>query len=245
VKNKKSKRQSGFSLIELLVVVLLLSIVVAAIFSQIERAQTRYQAEDQRLDLTQQEREFIDQFTRDIHQAGYPTAASYGNVLDVSSPNVAAGLWYLSPTDLKMEGDMDGDGIIESVIYHYDDGSSWTGVGPNPCPCLERSSVAKKTVNAWPWNQTAPQYYTQVQNVIAVSTPPAFFKAYDAKGSEVDVTTPLQLGSGAAVDAASQKALQTIKAVRITFTVQGKNNDPDAHKSIQVTMTGMARLPNN
>lgn len=231
---------------ELLVVVLLLSIVVGAIFSQIEKAQTRYQAEGQRLDLTQQEREFIDQFTRDIHQAGYPTAASYGNVLDVSSPKVAAGLWYLSPTDLKMEGDMDGDGTIESVIYHYDDGSSWApGAGPNPCPCLERSSVAKKTVNAWPWNQTAPQYYTQVQNVIPVSAPAAFFRAYDAKGSEVDVTTPLQLGSGGAVDAASQKALQTIKAVRITFTVQARNNDLDAHKSIQVTMTGMARLPNN
>ena len=240
----KAKSESGFSLIELLMVVLLLSIVVGATFVQIERAQTRYQAEGQKLDMTQQEREFIDQFTRDLHQAGYPTAASYGNQFDVSSPNVAAGLWYISPTDLKMEGDMDGDGVIESVVYHYDDGSSWGGPGPNPCPCLKRSSVPKSSSNAWPWNQAAPQYYTQVQNVIPIGASAAFFQAYRNDGTIVSLTTPIQLGSGSAMDPASQKALQTIKGIRLTFTVQGKTNDADLHKSIQVTMTGMARLPN-
>jgi hypothetical protein len=39
--------------------------------------------------------------------------------------------------------------------------------------------------------------------------------------------------------------MRTIKGVRITFTLQGKGRDDDAHKSIQVTMTGMALLPNN
>ena len=70
---KKRANQNGFTLIELLMVVLLLSIVVGAVFSQIERAQVRYKVEDQRTDLTQQEREFIDQFTRDLHQTGYPS----------------------------------------------------------------------------------------------------------------------------------------------------------------------------
>ncbi|HEX4603070.1 MAG TPA: prepilin-type N-terminal cleavage/methylation domain-containing protein, partial [Candidatus Angelobacter sp.] len=60
----KSRRTAGFSLLELLMVVFLLTIVVGALFSQIERAQVRYRVEDQKLDLTQQEREFIDQFTR-------------------------------------------------------------------------------------------------------------------------------------------------------------------------------------
>jgi len=239
------KMQRGFSLLELLMVVLLLSVVVGATFSQIGKAQTRYQAEGQKLDLTQQQREFIDQFTRDLHQTGYPTAAEYGNTLDVSSPNVAAGLWYISPTDVKMEGDVDGDGKIESVIYHYNDGSTWAGPGPNPCPCLQRSSVAKSTTAAWPWNQAAPQYYTEVQNVIPVGASAAFFQAYDENGNIVSLSTPIVLGSGSAVDANSQKALQTIKGIRLTFTVQGVVNDSDNHKSIQVTMTGMARLPNN
>jgi prepilin-type N-terminal cleavage/methylation domain-containing protein len=242
---KQSGLQRGFSLLEMMMVVLLLSVVVGATFSQINKAQTRYQAEGQKLDLTQQEREFVDQFTRDLHQAGYPTAASYGNNFDVSSPRVAAGLWYISPTDVKMEGDIDGDGTIESVIYHYNDGSTWAGPGTNPCPCLQRSSVPKSAVNAWPWNQAAPQYYTQVQNVIPVGATAAFFQAYDANGNIVSLAAPIQLGSGGAVDANAQKALQTIKGVRLTFTVQGQVNDSDIHKSIQVTMTGMARLPNN
>lgn len=240
---KQSRSQSGFSLLELLIVLLLLSIVVGATFSQINRAQTRYQAEGQKLDLTQQERDFVDQFTRDLHQAGYPAAESYGNTLDVSSAQVAAGVWYISPTDVKMEGDVDGDGTIESISYHYNDGSTWAGPGANPCPCLQRSSVPK--VAGWPWSQAAPQYYTQVQDVIPVGGAAAFFQAYDLNGNIVPLATPIQLGSGGAVDANSQKALQTIKAVRLTFTVQAPIKDSDAHKSIQVTMTGMARLPNN
>ena len=59
------------------------------------------------------------------------------------------------------------------------------------------------------------------------------------------LATPLVLGSGTTINSASQTLLQTIKAVRITLTVQGKIRDPEVHNSVQVTMTGMARLPNN
>ena len=97
---KKNKSQNGFSLIELLVVVFLLSILVGAIFSQIDKAQIRYRVEDQKLDLTQQERDFIDQFTRDLHQAGYPSTTQYGGRFDLSSKQTAAGIWKISPTDL-------------------------------------------------------------------------------------------------------------------------------------------------
>jgi prepilin-type N-terminal cleavage/methylation domain-containing protein len=45
--NSKQAGQRGFTLIELMMVVLLLSIVVGAVFSQIERAQVRYRVEDQ------------------------------------------------------------------------------------------------------------------------------------------------------------------------------------------------------
>src|SRR4051812_42466886 len=85
----KIKKQKGFSLIELLMVALLLSIVVGAIFSQINRAQVRYRVEDQKMDLTQTQREFIDQFTRDMHQAGYPGGKMYAP--GVANANAVAG----------------------------------------------------------------------------------------------------------------------------------------------------------
>ena len=242
----QAKHARGFSLIELLVVVFLLTIIVGAVFSQIERAQIRYKVEDQKVDLTQQERDFIDQFTRDLHQAGYPTPTMYGNRADrqYDSKLVAVGLWSISQNGLNLEGDMDGNGIVDEVSYQYYDGvnPAWTGKGPNPCPCIRRSSSAKRDVTL-PWAQPAPQYFTEVQNLIAVPGHP-FFQAYDQNGQLVDLTTPITLSSTALNDPTFDK-MRTIKGVRITFTLQGKGRDDDAHKSIQVTMTGMALLPNN
>jgi prepilin-type N-terminal cleavage/methylation domain-containing protein len=219
-KNKKYLQQRGFTLIELLIVVLLLSIVVGAVFSQIDRAQVRYRVEDQKVDLTQQEREFIDQFTRDLHQAGYPSAAMYGGV--GTANQIALGLISLSSNDIVIEGDVDGDGAVDTVEYSYFDGSGWTGSAPNPCPCIRRSQVPKGTAS------TAATTFTQVQNVVGTS----FFTAFDAKGNTI--TLP-----------ASASDLAQIKTVQITMTTQGAAQDSDAHNSIQVTMTGMARLVNN
>jgi prepilin-type N-terminal cleavage/methylation domain-containing protein len=244
--NATQKRQRGFSLVELLISVFLLTLMLAAIFSQIEKAQTRYRVEDQKLDLTQQERDFIDQFTRDLHQAGFPTPAMYGNRLDITSARVSAGVWYVSPTDVWMEGDLDDNERVQETRYHYDDGSTWAGSGPNPCPCIRRSSVPKVD-GVYPWdpNQATPQYYTEVQNLISVANQP-LFQIYDSNGVAVPMSSgSLLLGSGAAVDQVAKKSLQAIKAIRITMTTQSSVGDPDSHRSIQVTMNGTARLTNN
>ena len=233
--NKKImlRRQNGFSLLELMLVVLLLTIVVGALFSQIERAQVRYRVEDQKLDLTQQEREFIDQFTRDLHQAGYPSVTVLGNQYTTSSMYTAAGVWYISNTELHMEGDIDGSGTVQSVVYTYFDGSGWAGPGPNPCPCLRRSAIAKQDGVA-PSAQTPGTAYTQVENIVSVAGQP-IFTAYNASGAPVSIST-------AVTDAAT---LKTIKSVGINLTTQGITKDNDAQKTLQVTMTGMARLVNN
>lgn len=231
--NKKQAGQRGFTLIELMMVVLLLSIVLGAVFSQIERAQVRYKVEDQKVDLTQQEREFIDQFTRDLHQAGYPSVAVYGGTFGLNSSKIAAGVWSISSTDLHLEGDMDGTGV-QSVEYSYFDGTGWTGPGLNPCPCLRRSATPKVDGVA-PSAQTAGTAFTQVQNVVPLALQP-IFTAYDKTGAPVDITT-------ATITNPAQLAL--IKSVQITVTTQGLARDSDAHKDIQVSMTGMARLVNN
>lgn len=211
----KRKRQAGFSLIELLVVVLLLSIVVGAVFSQIDRAQVRYKVEDQKLDLTQQEREFIDQFTRDLHQAGYPAASMYVNGVNVNQ--IALGVTSISATDLIMEGDTEGDGQVHVVEY-----SCFDPAAGGACPIIRRTSSNK--------GGAAGTAFTEVQGVIATTDP--IFRAYRSDGSEVSLP-------------ASAADLKLIKTIRITLTTQGTSQDSDAHKTIQVTMTGMARLVNN
>jgi prepilin-type N-terminal cleavage/methylation domain-containing protein len=230
--NRKQTSQRGFTLIELLMVVLLLSIVVGAVFSQIERAQVRYKVEDQKVDLTQQEREFIDQFTRDLHQAGYPSVSVFGGQFGLNSSQVAAGIWSISSTDLHMEGNMDGSGV-QTVEYSYFDGAGWPGPGPNPCPCLRRSA-APKVDGIAPAAQVAGTAFTQVQNVVPLATQP-IFTAYDANGIPIDLTTTIT----------DPVKLATIKSVQITVTTQGLAKDSDVHNTIQVSMTGMARLVNN
>ena len=199
-------------------VVLLLTIVVGALFTQIDRAQVRYRVEDQRLDMTQQEREFIDQFVRDLHQAGYPAASMYA--AGVAAPNSVAGGMYglisISSTDIQIEGDMDGNGQVEAVEYSYD----------STCQCIRRIWQPKGA-------PTSATNFTQVQGVITTSQD--IFSAYTNSGASVDLSGPV-------IDATT---LKSIKSVRITLTTQGIGKDNDSHKDVQVTMTSIARLVNN
>ncbi len=113
---RHGRRQAGFTLIESLVAILILTIFMVAIFAQINKTQSYYRVEDQKVDLTAQQRDFVDQFTRDLHQAGYPTQASLGN---------GAGFSGLTPSTnftstIEMKGDLgDGNGI-STVEYTYD-----------------------------------------------------------------------------------------------------------------------------
>jgi prepilin-type N-terminal cleavage/methylation domain-containing protein len=235
---KVKVRSNGFSLVELMIVVLLLSIVVGGIFSQIERAQVKYHVEDQKMDLTQQERDFIDQFTRDLHQAGYPSPVQYGNRYDLSSKYTAVGVWYISSTQVSLEADADGDGIVDEITYIFDNNTA-------PCtlqsPCVRRGSAPKQD-GTMPWNQPAPAAYTEVQGLVAVAFQP-IFTASDGNGNNIDLSTPISLSSASLTDPTYQ-LLKTIKNVGITITSQGIR-DPDGRKVIQVTMSGKARLPNN
>jgi hypothetical protein len=135
---------------------------------------------------------------------------------------IGLGLTSLSNNDIVIEGDVDGDGAVDTVEYSYFDGSGWTGSAPNPCPCIRRSQVPKGTAAG------ATTTFTQVQNVVGTT----FFRAFDAGGGTI--TLPASAGD-----------LPKIKTVQITLTTQGAAQDSDAHNSIQVTMTGMARLVNN
>src|SRR6266852_8511159 len=109
--------QKGFSLVELVVVCALLTIVLGAVFSGIDLATQRSLAEMTKVDLTQEGREFIDEFERDLHQAGYPncrmvsTAGVANNCpADYTSPAVAmnsavaVGLVSVSNTQVVFEG---------------------------------------------------------------------------------------------------------------------------------------------
>ncbi len=179
--------QKGFSLVELVVVCALLTIVLAAVFNGVDVATQRSQAEMTKVDLTQEGREFIDEFERDLHQAGYPncrivsTAGVANNCpADYSAPAaypieqnsaVAVGLVSVSNTQVIFEGDVDGDGIVDTVRYRLVDSA---GVYPpaGNCPCTIQRSQMQKVNGTLPLAQ-AFTFSQELQNVVNSGVPPA------------------------------------------------------------------------
>ena len=62
----------GFSLIEMLIAVGIVSTVLAVVMSGIIQMQQRSKTESTNVDVSQQTRDFIDQMVRDVHNVGYP-----------------------------------------------------------------------------------------------------------------------------------------------------------------------------
>src|SRR5229473_8230996 len=188
--------QEGFSLLELVIVCAILSIVLGSVFSGIDLTTQRSQAEQTKVDLTQEGREFVDEFERDLHQAGYPNCrmvkaplaanncpADYSNTTVWTSSTVAAGLAYLSNTQIIFEGDVDGNGTVDSVQYRLVD-SAGNSPPTGTCPCyIQRSQQPKDGLND-PLSQPT-SWSQELQNVVNSGVP-----GVDASGN------PLPYGGG-------------------------------------------------
>lgn len=173
--------QRGFALIELLVSATVMLIVVGAAVSYISVSTQRSKAEQTKVDLTQEGREFVDEFERDIHQAGYPGCALFNNLgrqncaiaVNYNSPTLAVGLVSISSTNVVFEGDVDGDGVVDSVQYRLVD--SATAYPPaGTCPCtIQRSQAPKAVGGIWPGlPYTQPVNWSQeLDNVVNSGVP--------------------------------------------------------------------------
>ncbi len=235
---KANRRQTnGFTLLESMMSVLILTLILGAIFRQIHNMQANYKVEGQKIDLSQQDREFIDQFTRDLHQAGYPSPATL-NITNLNAvvdpaggnPNlVSAGITNISATSLTMEGDLDGMGTVKVVTYTFSGGAGC----PGGRPCVLRTVNLKGAGGG-----AVP--YVEVQNLVAGS---GGFAAYDNNGQAI--VLPEKLNGNATVSDSSYKNLKKIKSVTVALTLQSTGRDINGGVAPQVSMTGTARLPNN
>ena len=177
-------RQAGFSMIELMIVCAILGIVMASLVSGINTTIQRSQAEQTKVDLTQEGREFVDEFERDLHQAGYPncrTVAAPGlgatpncpadnsNPTEAMNSNVAAGLVYVSNTKLIFEGAIDGSGTVYSVQYRLVD-SAGNFPPTTTCPCTIQRSEMAKVNGTMPLAQPVT-WSQELQNVVNSGVP--------------------------------------------------------------------------
>ncbi|HEV8524080.1 MAG TPA: prepilin-type N-terminal cleavage/methylation domain-containing protein [Terriglobales bacterium] len=258
-----ARRQRGFSLVELMIVLAILSVVMAVVFRDIDTAQKRYRVEENKLDITQMSREFMDQFVRDLHQAGYPNATMYQAGVLMSPPENDArngvGLVSVSATDVWFEGDVDGDGDVDSVRYTFQANAS------GECPCsIQRSQVQK--VNATAPTAQTQTYYLALENLVnsggAGGSGPGgslnisgnsmfksvsianntlyagyrsapLFSAYDQNG--VQVTLPVSLTS-------NPTELARIKTIRITLNVLAPYTDIQTGMRPAISLRAIANI---
>jgi prepilin-type N-terminal cleavage/methylation domain-containing protein len=172
-RHHNSVRERGFSAIEMLITLALLTVVLGVVVKGIIELQARNFNENGKVDAVQETRDFIDQMTRDIHGTGYPPPEAttlgttkctdkLGNIYAAvrNSPKVACGIVSFSPTRVTYEADLDGTGTV-SVVYLQ----LVTPAGSTNCPCqLQRGSVTK---TAWIANNNiTPSYFTTVNGVL-------------------------------------------------------------------------------
>jgi prepilin-type N-terminal cleavage/methylation domain-containing protein len=92
--------QAGFSLLEMIIVCAILTIALASIFGGVNTVIQRSQAEQVKVDMVQEGREFIDEFDRDLHQAGYPNCHMIQTVILGTKYTCPADMVSTSPQDI-------------------------------------------------------------------------------------------------------------------------------------------------
>ncbi len=235
--NRKKRRASGFTLIEMMVVLLLLGIILGAVFTQVDIAQKRSSLEQQRLDMFQEAREFMDNMTRDLRQAGYPNRRNLYPGTAATASNNAKGIVYVSPADVWFEGAVDGDGVVQFVKYHLDTSGT-------DCPCLRRSEVSKVAIAS---GATDTNYSVEVQGVQNGTLTDPIFTFYDTNGNAIDLsgyTSNVIDGTSSTATSTDLATLASIQTVRITVSTQAKFADLQTNQKPIITLDSFVTLPN-
>jgi len=238
-----SRSQAGFSLLEMMIVCALLLIIMGSIFSQIRQGQQSSAAEQVKLDLFQESREFMDQLSRDLRASGYPSPHNFsGNpvqslgYIEPYSPQEAVGLVKIDAGTLYFESSVDGCSSTPSgstcnvSVIRYD----LVTTGPG-CPCLQRSQTPKaNTPPADPLNGQSETQQTEVQNVLNGTSADPIFQAYYSNGPAV--TLPMDMNA----DCSTGQCLANVNSIAITLKVQSPY--PDLQTGQQPTMTLMSTV---
>jgi len=220
--------EQGSTLVELMIALVILALVTAGIFSQLNAATQRIAAEQVKVDNFDEARDFVDQFFRDINQIGYPD----GHIAPTSTKTdqrVAVGLVKITATSIAFEGDINGSGVVQEVQYQIN--------GSGTCTlCFQRSAVPKVT-GTDPLAQltTNPDWGTEVNDLTNTTTTP-IFTYYDASGAQL--TPPDDIDSNGSI-------IARVKTIHISLTIQ--NNavmDPQTHQPIQTSFEGEVSLNN-
>jgi type II secretory pathway pseudopilin PulG len=225
-------KAQGASVLELMVGLLILGVITAGIFAQLNTATQRIATEQSKVDNFDEARDFVDQFFRDINQIGYPD----GHIVQASvnpainDPRIAVGLVQIDQNSIWFEGDINGSGVVQEVQYHIN--------GSGTCTlCFQRSAVPK--IQGDPFSgQSAASWGTEVNDLILTN---AIFTYYNASGVQIPTASlPANIDT-----TAGQQTLASVKTIHISLTIQNNQvMDPKTGQPIQTSFEGEVSLNN-
>jgi prepilin-type N-terminal cleavage/methylation domain-containing protein len=219
--------QLGFSLLELLITLVILSTVLGVVVSGVTQLQRNNTIQAVNVDLAQESRQFMDQVVQDLHQAGFPTIAMFDPATSTANPNLyAVGLVSISGTAIQYEGDVDGTGVSEIFVQ--------LSPAAGPCPCALRRGAVAKALYA---GGSVPTYYTEVDGVVNLN----IFTAYDFAGNAIPLPcTPV--GTATAICADGTTPITNIKNVGLLLNVQSKSPNPTTGAFTNLTVSTEAKI---
>jgi prepilin-type N-terminal cleavage/methylation domain-containing protein len=265
---KASCSEQGFSLIEMMIAVILISAVMAVAVNGMMQMQQRNSAEASKTDSVQETRDFIDQVVRDIHDAGYPPARAVTSPAGVvplctnptatintvvrNSSSIACGIVAYSQRAVTYEGDL-GDGNNVSVVT-----LDIVPASGSTCPCIVRRGVIAKTqwvTSGCNTNPTGsgciPQYFTEVNGILnsgngaggswgVTLSGPGTYTAYTT--ADVFDAYDVSGNSVAPCSLTTTPDCTSIRSLQITANVTSSYADPAVKTYPVFSITSKARL---
>ena len=211
-RRRQFRAQRGFTILELMVAVTILTIVVGVVTDGIMQIQKKAGSDIAKVGLAQESRQFMDQILRDLRQCGFPSLAMFDPAAGTTSSSsyVAQGLISFSSSAIQFEGDIDGSGVSEVYIQVV------VPAGGN-CPCTVQRGTVLKSVGG------TPAYYTELDNVLSQN----IFTAYKYDGSAYNSSTD---------------SLSLIKNIGVTLYVQSPTADVNQSAATYPTTTMVSEV---
>jgi prepilin-type N-terminal cleavage/methylation domain-containing protein len=247
------KKQTGFTLIELMVSVTIFTILSAAMFGLLNLSQERNRVESQFLDTFQEARLGLDQIVREASDSGFPPANHFSVLPAVGNYAQSPVAWSPAypitvcaasvtcatpgPFDVIFEEDYDGTGVVRWIRYQLQGTTLMRGVTPKVAGDPDAPTLAV----------LAPYILNVMNNAPAAQIAaiqvnyPAMFPGGAAVPIFTYITDP-PLGAAGCIAALASPC--NIRDVGVTLIVQSPQRDTTNQQLRLVELNGRGRRSN-
>jgi prepilin-type N-terminal cleavage/methylation domain-containing protein len=254
---KRGNRQSGFSLIEMIIVVALLLVVTAIVFGNINSVRLRASVQKGGVESLQDARGAMELAARDVRNAGFPNqkmysaqtlAAMTGGTTYVNgsiyymSKQVAFGIVSVTDNTLLLEGDVNGDGQVEQVAYRLQPDPAFN-TPSGQCPCVLQRNVMAKTSGTTPGSNYATNWDNMAGGIVNSGASPMslYGSTVDVAGHTKTLDSMFSAYKSTPVFKVSYDAGGMVSAVTINLDVIGQTPDPQNGMYPFATLSATAR----